>query len=59
MVGQARSAVNEAPPSCDQLRAFAMRHGGKLIMQYAKEDNTCWNDMQFGGSARCRRIQSK
>jgi hypothetical protein len=39
--------------SADQLRAFAMRHGGKLIMQYAKEDNTCWNDMQFGGSARC------
>lgn len=45
--------------SADQLRAFAMRHGGKLIMQYAKEDNTCWNDMQFGGSARCRRIQAK
>ena len=43
----------------DQLRAFAMRHDGKLIMQFAKEDNTCWNDMQFGGSARCKRIQSK
>jgi hypothetical protein len=41
-----------------ELRALAMRHGGRLIMQYAS-DNTCWNDLKFGGSGRCKRVQAR
>lgn len=47
----------------DELRALAMRHGGRLIMQYAEETGTknftCWKDLQFGGSGPCARVQAR
>jgi hypothetical protein len=44
--------------SDDELRAIAMRNRGRLVVQYTKESDECFADVQFGGSGRCRRIQA-
>jgi len=41
----------------DQLRALAMRNGGKLITHFTEEDGTCWKDLKFGGPGLCHRVQ--
>jgi hypothetical protein len=47
----------------DELRALAMRHAGRLIMQYYEDHDTgkftCWKDLQFGGSGPCKRVQAR
>jgi hypothetical protein len=44
--------------SDDELRALAMRNRGRLVVQYTKESDECFTDIQFGGSGQCRRIQA-
>jgi Putative peptidoglycan binding domain len=44
--------------SDDELRALAMRNRGRLVVQYTKESDECFTDLQFGGSGQCRRIQA-
>jgi hypothetical protein len=47
----------------DELRALAMRHAGRLILQYYEDHDTgkftCWKDLQFGGGGPCRRVQAR
>lgn len=40
----------------DQLRAFAMQHGGVLITHFTQEDGVCWKDLKFDGPGRCHRV---
>jgi peptidoglycan hydrolase-like protein with peptidoglycan-binding domain len=44
--------------SDDELRAIAMRNRGRLVVQYTKESDQCFTDLQFGGTGQCRRIQA-
>ena len=43
----------------DELRELAMRRGGVLKTFFAREDGTCAKDMKFGGTEKCRRVQTK
>ena len=43
----------------DEIHRIAFSHNGVLVARFTKEDGQCWNELQFGGKARCKRVQAK
>jgi peptidoglycan hydrolase-like protein with peptidoglycan-binding domain len=60
------NCVIELPPkklfsslTLDEIHRIAFSHNGVLVTRFTKEDGQCWNELQFGGKARCKRVQAK
>jgi hypothetical protein len=63
--GSRSNCLIELPPkkpfsslTLEEIHRIAFSHGGVLVTRFA-DDGQCWNELQFGGKAKCKRVQAK